>query len=80
MEITLYVFLPNGVFLPCDHGLDFGISLLCWNSINHLKKVIFVGVQSINTLNMKSYNFYFFFLWRYHLFRVLCTIAISFCM
>ena len=22
MESTLYVFLPDGVFLPCDHGLD----------------------------------------------------------
>ena len=26
MEITLHVFLLGGVFLPCDHGLDFGIS------------------------------------------------------
>ena len=23
---TLYVFLPDSVFLPCDHGLDFDIS------------------------------------------------------
>ena len=29
-----YVFLPDVVFLPCDHGLDFGISLLCENSID----------------------------------------------
>ena len=28
MESTVYVFLPDGVFLLCDHGLDFGISLL----------------------------------------------------
>ena len=25
---ALYVFLPDGVFLPCDHGLDFDVSLL----------------------------------------------------
>ena len=24
MESTLYVFLPNDVFLPCDHGLESG--------------------------------------------------------
>ena len=28
MDNTLYVLLPGGVFLPCDHGLDFDISLL----------------------------------------------------
>ena len=33
MENTLYVCLPDGVFLPCDHGLDFDINL-CENSIN----------------------------------------------
>ena len=33
MESTLYVFLPDGVFLPCDHGLDFDVSLP-ENSIN----------------------------------------------
>ena len=32
---TLYVILPDGVFLPCDHGLHFDIiSLLCENSVN----------------------------------------------
>ena len=31
MESTLYVFLPDGAFLPCNHGLDFDISL-CENS------------------------------------------------
>ena len=31
MESTLYIFLPDGVFLPCDHGLDSDISL-CENS------------------------------------------------
>ena len=31
---TLDVFLPNGVFLPYGHGLDFDISFLCENSIN----------------------------------------------
>ena len=25
-ESTADVFLPGGVFQPCDHGLDFGIS------------------------------------------------------
>ena len=24
---ALYVFLPDGIFLPCDHGLDFDASL-----------------------------------------------------
>ena len=28
LENTLYVFLPYGVFLPYDHGLDFDVSLL----------------------------------------------------
>ena len=26
MESTLYVFLPDGVFLPCDQGLDVDIT------------------------------------------------------
>ena len=26
IESTLYVFLPCGMFLPCDHGVDFDIS------------------------------------------------------
>ena len=34
MESTLYNFLPDGVFQPCDHGLHFDISLLGENSIN----------------------------------------------
>ena len=31
MESTPYVFYfrGNGVFLPCDHGLDFDISVCC---------------------------------------------------
>ena len=36
MESTLYVLLPNGVFLSCDHGMDFGISLLCDKSTNEI--------------------------------------------
>ena len=35
-EYTLYAFLPDGVFLPCDHGLDFDISL-CESSNNQSK-------------------------------------------
>ena len=31
-------FLPNGVFLPCDHGLDFWHQLSCENSINQSVK------------------------------------------
>ena len=30
---TLSVFLPNWVFLPCDHGPDFDISLISENLI-----------------------------------------------
>ena len=30
MESTLYVFLPDGVFLPCDHQLDFDVSLFMY--------------------------------------------------
>ena len=30
---TLYVFFPDDVFLPCDHGLDLDISLLYANLI-----------------------------------------------
>ena len=33
MESTRYIFLTDGVFLLCDHGLDFDISL-CENSSN----------------------------------------------
>ena len=33
MESTLYVLVPATVYLPCDHGLDFDISL-CDSSIN----------------------------------------------
>ena len=32
-DSILCVFLPDGVFLPCNYGLDFDISL-CENSIN----------------------------------------------
>ena len=32
--VYVFSFLPDGVFLPCDHGLDFDISLLCENAIN----------------------------------------------
>ena len=35
VKSTLYVFLPDGVFLSCDHGLDFDISLLCESSIKN---------------------------------------------
>ena len=31
MESTLYVFLPDDVFLPRDHGLDFDIRLLLYD-------------------------------------------------
>ena len=35
LQNTLYVFLPDGVlYLPCDHGLDFDLSVLCEISIN----------------------------------------------
>ena len=35
-EYVVRSFFPNGVFLPCDHGLDFDITL-CVNSINSIK-------------------------------------------
>ena len=35
-EYVVRSFLPNGVFLPCDHGLDF------------LHQLIYVRIQSIN--------------------------------
>ena len=38
VESTLYIFLPVSVFLPCDPGLNFGISLLCENSSNESNK------------------------------------------
>ena len=34
MGSTLHVFLPFGVSLPCDHGLNLAISLLCEDVIN----------------------------------------------
>ena len=30
----LYVFLPDDVFVPCNYGLDFAMSLLSKQSIN----------------------------------------------
>ena len=30
----LYVFIPYGVFLPCGHGLDFYIKIICENPTN----------------------------------------------
>ena len=44
MEITLNVFLPDGGFRPCDHGLGFSVSLLFMWELNQPIKVIFVGV------------------------------------
>ena len=35
MESTLCVFLPDGIFLPCHHGLDFDISF-CEDSVKKL--------------------------------------------
>ena len=35
-------FLPDGVFLPCDHGLDYDISL-CEDSI----KIIQINIQCV---------------------------------
>ena len=43
MESSLYVFLSDGVFLPCDHGLNFDISL-CENSIKINGRVFPAGV------------------------------------
>ena len=49
---TMYI-LPDGVFLPCDHGLNFDISL-CENSINEggfigLGYVIICGLFGSNS-------------------------------
>ena len=33
-EYVVRSFLLSGAFLPCDHGLDVDISLLCENSTN----------------------------------------------
>ena len=46
MESTLYVFLPDSVFLPCGHGLNFDNSL-CEDSINQSKmgKPVEVGAR-----------------------------------
>ena len=47
MESTLYVFLPDGVFLPCDHGLNLDISS-CENSINQsVNQGGFIGLRYI---------------------------------
>ena len=37
IEYFVRSFLPNGVFLPCDHGLDF-LHRLCENSIHFNSK------------------------------------------
>ena len=44
MGRSLYVFLPNSVFLSCEPELNFDISLLCSNSINRLNQ----SLQSFN--------------------------------
>ena len=42
MLSALYVILPDSVFIPCNHGLDFDIiSLLCENSINQYALLTF---------------------------------------
>ena len=45
MESTLYVLLPDDIFLPCDHGLDFDISLrarVCEKSIKNQIQMVYV--------------------------------------
>ena len=43
----VYVFLPDGVFLPCDHGrLNFDISLSMWDFNQPIKTF------SVNTISV----------------------------
>ena len=51
-EYVVRSFLPDGVFLPCDHGLDFFYISLCDNSIN---QSIIVEERSVNLKNTPSY-------------------------
>ena len=39
-EYVVRIPLPDRVFLPCGHELDFGIISLCDNSIEQKKKII----------------------------------------
>ena len=52
-EYVVRSFLPNGVFLPCDHGLDFEISL-CENSINQY--YFFLSSEVANNIRSTVYN------------------------
>ena len=45
-EYVVRSFLPNGVFLSCDHGLDFDISI-CENSINQSNQYKYIIVFNI---------------------------------
>ena len=53
-ENTQHTYYPDGVFLPCDHGLDFDISLLCENLIN--RSSFFGLATNNNTLNVRNNN------------------------
>ena len=52
-EYVVCSLLPNGVLLPCDHGLDFDISLLRKNSINQsiVQQQQFSGVTFVKKKN-----------------------------
>ena len=56
MESTLYVFLQDGAFLPCDRGLNFDINLLCENSIKRLNKKN-IGTTVLSTGYKRRKNF-----------------------
>ena len=47
MESTLYVFLPDGVFLLCDDGLGSAFTL-CENSTNQLIKIQYRVADTFN--------------------------------
>ena len=43
MERTFYVFLQDGVFLPCDHGLDF------WHQLIEFSHKLMSKIQPVVT-------------------------------
>ena len=53
-EYVVRSFLPNGVFLPCDHGLDFYISLLRGNSIRSINQSMYVWSNLMSRMNGKK--------------------------
>ena len=53
-EYVVRIFLPNDVFIPCDHGLDFRYISLCENSLNQSTSQSTVTLRARELINPVS--------------------------